>query len=1015
MNRATRPRSPRASPAKLTALLGPRAPRGAGALGADALLKEHGFREPANVRKAIGQLYTDDLQRRALSKIFTHLIHACAQSADPDRALLSFGRLVGALPNPSMFYHYLQTAPDRLDMLVTIFAHSQALAETLVRNADHFHFLIAPETLAKPREKSWLNADLLRLLMVVRVPEQKYDVIRRFRRRETLRIGARDLLGRATVEETTLELSNLADVCLQAVFETALAGLQARFKLSAAAKEESGRFAVIGMGKLGGQELNYSSDVDVMFVYEQEGDLTPTISRHEFFTKLAEEIIHAVGGTGAEGTIFRIDLRLRPEGRTGPLARSLEGYEDYYAQWGETWERMALVKARPVAGNAALGDHFIKMVQPFVYARYASENVVQQMAVLKRRIENEIVGADLLTRHVKLGIGGIREIEFIVQSFQVLRGARMMALRERSTLRALTLLARHKLLTEPEAAALADAYRFLRNVEHRLQMEMELQTHTIPDEERALVRLARSLGFASVEKFFASLEARTAAVRRIYEGVLAAADAENPVGDNWLAPEQLPTLLTASGFTSVPEAVKSIGGLLDGPGFGHVSQRTKDLFGALFPKLLATAATVADPDGALLRFARFVNAYGARGLLYETLVNHPKLGEMLVRLGDASPFLSDVMANRPELFDEISESGLLMEPKIFERMWRELTAARGGDMAERARVWKRAELLRIGIEDVMGFVDMEQLQQEMTALAEVCLRLAVEEERRRLKLEDFPFTVIGTGKFGGLELGYGADLDVLFVGGMEDAGHARANKLAAKVVDFMTRPTGAGTLFAVDARLRPDGEKGPLASSLAAHREYYGKRAQLWERQALIKARWVAGDAALGEQFIQMAQEIVYEHALTPEELEEIRQMRQRVETERGDQNHVELEFKTGAGGLMDVEFVVQALQLRHGHAQPQLRTAHTLAALNRLAGIGAIDEEASYQLRRGYQFLRRIELALRRVDNTSVSQIPSDEHEQSVLAKRLGFATTAEFLGNYRLLTQHIRALYDRLLAPAA
>jgi glutamate-ammonia-ligase adenylyltransferase len=943
-------------------------------------------------------------------------MQACAKSADPDRALLGFERLAAALPNPGMFYHYLQAAPDRLEMLVTIFAHSQALTETLVRNADHFHFLIAPETLAKPRVKPWLDADLRRLLLVVRLPEQKYDVIRRFRRRETLRIGARDLLGMATVEETTLELSNLADVCLQAVFETALAGLQARFKLSGETAEESGRFAVIGMGKLGGQELNYSSDVDVMFVYEHEGDLTPTISRAEFFTKLAEEFIRVVGGTGAEGTIFRIDLRLRPEGRSGPLARSLESYEDYYAQWGETWERMALVKARPVAGDAALGDRFIKMVQPFVYARYASENVVQQMAVLKQRIENEIVGDDQLTRHVKLGIGGIREIEFIVQSFQVLRGAWVTALRERSTLPALTLLARQKLLTEPEAAALAEAYRFLRNVEHRLQMEMDLQTHTIPDEERALVRLSRSMGFASVKKFFAARDAQTAAVRRIYEGVLAAADAENPAAANWqLTPEQLPAMLTASGFASVPEAVKSIEGLLHGPGFGHVSERTKDLFGVLFPKLLATATTVADPDGALLRFTRFVNAYGTRGLLYETLVNHPKLVEMLVRLGDASPFLSDVMVNQPELFDEISEGGLLVEPKSFERMWRELTATRAGDMAERARVWKRAELLRIGIEDVMGFVDMEQLQQEMTALAEACLRLAVEEARRQLKLEDFPFTVIGMGKFGGLELGYGADLDVLFVGGMEDTGYARANKLAAKVMEFMTLPTGAGTLFAVDARLRPDGEKGTLASPLAAHSEYYRTRAQLWERQALIKARWVAGDTALGQQFIQMTQEIAYGDALTKAELQEIRQMRRRVETERGDQKHVELEFKTGPGGLMDVEFVVQALQLRHGHAQPQLRTAHTLAALNRLAAIGVVDEQASHQLRRGYQFLRRIELVLRRVDNTSVSRIPDDEREQHFLAKRMGFATTDEFLGNYRLLAQRIRAIYDRLLAPTA
>ncbi len=719
-----------------------------------------------------------------------------------------------------------------------------------------------------------------------------------------------------------------------------------------------------------------------------------------------------VGGAGAEGTIFRIDLRLRPEGRTGHLARSLQSFEDYYAQWGETWERMALVKARPVAGNAALGERFIKMVQPFVYARYASENVVQQMAVLKQRIENEIVGEGQLTRHVKLGIGGIREIEFIVQSFQVLRGAWLIELRERNTLRALTLLARHKLLTEAEALTLANAYRFLRNVEHRLQMEMELQTHMIPDEERALMRLARSLGFASVEKFFVKQKAHTAAVRRIYERVLAAAGTENAAADDRLTPAQLTDMLTGSGFASVPEAVKSVEGLLHGPGFGHVSQRTKDLFGRLFPQLLATAVTVADPDGALLRFARFVNAYGARGLLYETLVNHPKLIEMLVRLGDASPFLSDVMANQPELFDEISAGGLLTEPKNLERMWRELTVARSGDAAERARAWKRAELLRIGIEDVMGLVDLEQLQQEITALAEACLRLAVEEVRRELKLQDFPFTVIGTGKFGGQELGYGADLDVLFVGGMEDAGYARANKLAARVVEFMALPTGSGRLFAMDARLRPDGEKGPLVSSLAAHRDYYLKRAHLWERQALVKARWVAGDAELGQQFIQMAQEIVYEHALTDVELQEIRQMRRRVETERGDQKHVELEFKTGPGGLMDVEFMVQALQLRNCHDQPQLRTEHTLTALNRLVAIGAVDEEAGHQLRHGYQFLRRIELVLRRVDDASVSRIPVEEREQFFLAKRMGFATTAEFLGDYRLITRRIRELYDRLLA---
>ena len=304
---------------------------------AQELLREHGFRDVPRVSAAIGRFREDELERRNLQKIFGHLIRACEESADPDRALVSFERLTAALPNPNIFYHYLRESPDRLDLLITVFAHSQALADTLTRNAENLHFLIAPGTLEEPREKALLEAELTRLLLPLRASAQKYDTIRRFRRRETLRIGARDLIGRATVEETTFELSNLADVCLQAVFEIARESLRVRYKLTESAASDAGRFSIIGMGKLGGQELNYSSDVDVIFVYGEEGNLTPTLTNHEFFTKLAEEIIRAVGGSSAEGNIFRIDLRLRPEGRSGPLARSLDSCENYYAEFGEPW------------------------------------------------------------------------------------------------------------------------------------------------------------------------------------------------------------------------------------------------------------------------------------------------------------------------------------------------------------------------------------------------------------------------------------------------------------------------------------------------------------------------------------------------------------------------------------------------------------------------------------------------------------------------------------------------------
>ena len=981
---------------------------------AHKLLRDRGFRDVARVLAAIGRLYEDELQRRNLAAIFTHLIRACEKSADPDRALVNFERLVAALPNPNIFYHYLHESPDRLVLLVKIFAHSQALADTLTRNAGHFHFLIAPQTLEKPREKAWLAAELQRLLLSIRVPAQQYDAIRRFRRRETLRIGVRDLIGEATVEETTLELSNLADVCLQSVFEIALGSLRAHYKLTSVAALDTGRFSIIGMGKLGGQELNYSSDVDVIFVYGEEGTLTPTLTNHQFFTKLAEEIIRAVAASSAEGNIFRIDLRLRPEGKSGPLVRSLDSCENYYAEFGETWERMALIKARPVAGDEKVGGEFIAMVQPFVYARHAGENVIQQMAALKKRIEEEVVREGHLTRHVKLGIGGIREIEFIVQAFQVLRGARLAQLRDRNTLRALAALVKTKTLTATEAAMLADAYRFLRSVEHRLQMEMELQTHTIPDEEHALYRLARSLGFGTVTEFSSAQEAQTAAVRKIYASVLADAGVSGvtKTAETLLAPDKLPKVLTDAGFADVPVAMKVVENLWHGPGFGHVSQRTKDLFITLFPTLVSWSAQVADPDAALARFDKFVSAYGSRGLLYETFASHPKLVEMLMKLGDASRYLSEALARQPELLDEIS-GGALSDPKSLDRLYGELCAIpeeEDSDPMLVARRWRQSEMVRIGIEDVMGLVDLEQMHLEMTALAEACLRFAVQHTQKELGLKRLPFLVIGMGKFGGRELGYGADLDVLFVGGTGANDQAQAIKLASSVIDFMSRPTGAGALFAVDSRLRPDGAKGTLASSLGTHRDYYAKRAQLWERQALTKARFVAGDPKLGQDFMRMVHEIVYGRAATDEELTEIRQMRRRIETERGDQQHPDLEFKTGPGGLVDVEFLVQALQLRHGHAHPQLRTAHTLAVLNRLTALGLIEEDQSAPLRKNYLFLRRIESVLRRVENTSISKIPLDEREQQGLAKRLGFATAAEFLKTYRDTTRKTREIYERL-----
>lgn len=952
------------------------------------------FPDPQAAAAAVARLRQDPVTRASLDRILGRLVRACGRSADPNRALVNFERLVQALPNPGILYRYLAAAPDRLEMLVTLFAHSQALADTLTRDARYFHFLIGPAALERPRDKMWLQAELNRWLAGWRAAEDRYEVVRQFRRRETLRIGARDLLGRASVEETILELSNLADVCLQAVYEIALECVSRRYRVPVAATDSG--FAIIGMGKLGGQELNYSSDVDLMFVYGTDGELTPQLSRAEFYTRLAEEIVRQLARPGEVGVIYRVDMRLRPEGKSGPLVMSLDDYENYYAERGETWERMALIKARCVAGDTAVGSAFTDMIQPFVYSRLASENVIREMAVLKQRIEREVVRQEELTRHVKLGIGGIREIEFIVQAFQVLRGARVAELRQRQTLQVLPALARHRLLRPEEAHALAEAYRFLRRVEHRLQMERELQTHTVPDDPAALRRLARAMGYESVETFQREQAQHTASVRTVYAAILAQAEAQ-PVGG--IEPEEV---VTAVPFADRAAAERTLRHLAQGSGVEYVSERTREIFSRLVPELVRQLQRVADPDAALLRFDKFVSAYGSRGLLYEILGRHPRLLEMLVRVGDASRFLSEMLVRRPELFDAVGRGEVLSDPKTVERMLEELRAETDEPM-QRLRRWKQTELFRIGAEDVMGLADVEQVQAEISRLATAAVRFSLEQVQTRARGKRPGFAVIAMGKFGGQELGYGADLDVMFVGDGTDA-----IAIATDLIRFLQEPTSAGSVFRVDARLRPDGEKGPLAASLEAYRQYYRERAQLWERQALTKARWVAGTETLGRAFIEMVQAYVYERALTEEELAEIRRMRRRIERERCAAGREELEFKTGPGGLMDVEFLVQALQLRFGADHPQVRTAHTLAALNRLTALGALTDQQSYWLRRGYLLLRRVEMVLRREEDTSVSALPAEAPAQKKLAQRLGFADINAFMRAYRTARGVNRSIFE-------
>ncbi|MCE0497831.1 MAG: glutamine-synthetase adenylyltransferase, partial [Methylacidiphilales bacterium] len=711
------------------------------------------------------------------------------------------------------------------------------------------------------------------------------EALRMVKQRECVRLGLLDFSGFLRLEEVMRQLSDLADFCLEKTLALAWTPLEKRFGAPTTL------FTVIGLGKLGGRELNYSSDIDVIFVYGEEGDVG-RITHHEFFTRLGQQLIGAFSGTSPHGSLFRIDLRLRPEGASGPLARSIESFEHHYGGFGETWERMALLKARRSAGDAALGYEFLKMRDRFSYPAHLSREVLSEIAGLKGRIEREVVGGGELDLHVKLGTGGIREIEFIVQALQLLHGARQSYLQRPGTLDALDALRTLDLLPAGQVTELKAAYVFWRNVEHRLQMVADLQTHTLPREAAARARIAESLGLAA-DDFERELVRHRTAVRGIFSGIFAS---EAPME---VKPPEVDF------FPDPARARQDLGALL--PEEMPSGPRTRQAFARLWPALGAALRRAIEPNRALARFVQFVEVYGSRGLLYESLATNPKALDLLVAIFDRSAFFSEVLRAHPELFEEEARGGLLDSEKAEADYLAEMKRL-PEPRIETVRLHFRGELLRLFVRDSLQLAPLPVVQREMSALAATCLQLACDEAR-----PGSPLAVIGLGRLGGGELSYGSDLDCLLIG--EDVAAAQ------RVVRFMTERRAGGFLFPMDFRLRPNAE-GPVCLPLAAYDDYYRNRAQFWEWQALNRTRFIAGDAETGARFTTLADEMWRRAAADPEGGAKIDAMRARIEKERGDPLFPPGDFKTGRGGLIDIEFGLQRFLLRRGVREPNLHRA---------------------------------------------------------------------------------------------
>src|SRR5438093_3358199 len=854
--------------------------------------------------------------------------------------------------------------------LLHLLAVSSISPTRLTQYPETLLWLCLPEVCLRSRG----YAEMLQELHAVAgesIVSQDFAAMRFWKGREMTRVAVRELANVAPLEETTGELSQIAEICIRRVLEHWDTELRKRHGSPTA------EFVILALGKLGGGELNHSSDVDLLFVYDEEGQLTPRISHHEFFNRLGKKVLETFSTPHPAGSLFRIDLRLRPEGSAGPLARSLESMENYYAGFGETWERIALIKARGIAGDRELAYEFLRQHQPFIYPRSPTPDLLDEIAKIKRRIEHDVIRSDSLERDVKLGRGGIREIEFVVQTLQFIHGGRHIFLRETSTLDALRGLSRLELIPRKEVVDLDRAYRFLRQVEHRLQIEAEQQIHTVPREPTALNKLARSLGFDSTNEFTAALNKTMQNVRTIFDRVILSAPTEGALPDLKL-------------FKDEKSAERSLADLLKPTSASHVAPRTKQVFAKLRPALLDQIAETADPDATLNQFVRFVEAYGLRGLLFELLASNPTLLDLVIKTFDRSRFAADLIIRRPQLLDEITRDKSFNQPRsIAEHFARLESFGSSPTNLDPIRAYRQRQLLRIIMRDVLGVADAPIIFAELSDLAEACLRFT------NGLLGGEGLTIIARGKFRGREINYGADLDLLFVG--------KDTRAAQNLVTAVTQPSSEGTIAAVDARLRPDGDKGPLVAPLAACESYYRERAQLWEIHALTWARPLWGP--LKDDYINIAQRIWGEVGRQSDLFAKIDNMLERIRRERGSGSEFR-DFKTGAGGMIEAEFLVQALQMRSGIWEPNWQRA-----LTRLGESDVVSGPDAKSAAQSYELLRRVEMALRRFENKNISTLPAGPEEQKKLAKRIGYEDVDLFPNEYRAARETIHALYQRYI----
>lgn len=917
-------------------------------------------------------------------------------------------------------------------LVITTISGSEAIYQRLLRNPRWIETL----SLINKVPPSFSTYELKsKLYSIIDEKIEGLNVLRGFKELQIISIAALDLLKKLSLEEVVKGLSNLADVCTEFAFKWILKAYLKDYERLLNPFLQL--FAIGGLGKLGGQELNYFSDIDIMFLYSD--DLLhiarqlgiPEGFVEEKLSKLVEKLVQEIEATTPDGFLYRVDLRLRPTAPYGPLVISTRSAEYYYARQGQPWERLMLMKLRCIAGSPMVIEELIEVIQPFRYPKLIEPTVLEQIAEMKDQLETTISSEN----DIKLGYGGIREIEFVIQALQLLYGGKNPFIQESSTLKAIKQLSMHGILPALDAQILREAYIFLRKLEHRIQIDGFRQTHELPTDTVSLRRLATLMGYESVEAFLDKLATYRQNVRKIYESFIPTSlQFKHEAPDPLQNPSYWVELLQQRSFRDLNHSLKMLQSFVNGPNYQISSRRIKRTAIRLIERLLnlcipaqresslrkevgpdgdLRARWLSDPDRVITRLVTYIERYGARSTLLESWNVNPQHFEMLALLFDRSEFLAELAIEEPDLIENLILTGHLYYSKSSTQILKELRyGLNDTSRINWIRRFHRSELLRIGLRDILGLASWQQSLLELSNLADACLEFALEVSLQEEGLTTSPIAIIGLGKLGGRELNYGSDLDILFVADDQFSDLSLLQKIGSRICELLETRTQLGFAFNVDCRLRPDGEKGLLVNSLSSYLSYYEKRARLWEIQALTRVRHVGGNPYIAHQFIDGIKKLLAidksrpSGAWSEDWINQIHLMRKRIESERTNPARIHLSLKTGPGGLLDVEFIAQTYCLSTGEIIP-----NTLEALCIAREKEWLTQTQADTLISNYIKLRRIEAILRRWSYEAESELPEQPAPLRRVAIRCGFITAEDLLSALDRYKSTIRTIYNEVI----